>query len=55
MRRPYDLNLSTNKKIECFWSCFAYHKADPKPKDPRNINEMMKDLFKDYHGIKLKY
>ncbi len=33
----------------------AYHitKMNPKPEEPRNINSMMKKLFKDYFGIKL--
>ena len=34
----------------CFWRCLSYHKSDPKPEDPRNINSMMKDLFKDYYN-----
>ena len=23
----------------CFWRCLSYHKSNPKPKDPRNINK----------------
>ncbi len=23
----------------CFWRCLAYHKMNPKPEDPRNINK----------------
>ena len=39
----------------CFWRCLSYHKTNPKPEnfDPRNIKVMMKNLFKDYYGIKL--
>jgi len=34
----------------CFWRCLSYHKSDPKPEDPRNINKKMKQIFNDYYN-----
>ena len=38
----------------CFWRCLAYHKSNPKPEDKTNINKMMKYIFNDYYGIKIR-
>ena len=31
----------------CFWRCLAYHYD--KPKDPRDVNKRLKQLFNDYY------
>ncbi len=35
----------------CFWRCLAYHRT--KPDEERNIKMEMRQIFKDYYGIKL--